>query len=422
VGLLALHAVSAPQEAPAPPGEEAPAFSVAPDEDGWIGMAAVLEAFEVATGDTLVVDEETTRRIESTAVFASGPVECAAADARRVAGAMLLSRNFCWTVVRPASPRVLAIHSLDTIARGTARQDAPFVPIEQLDAYADSPGLLIQTLVQLPHIDVRVLSNSMRSMVVDPNTLQIIPVGNTDALILQGFAPVVADFVEMLRMVDRASAGEAAAPAARPPRLHEATGEATIPAAGEERLGLLELVELHAAATGQVALVDQETVRLLNTRSVSLSAPVTVAGDALATFCEELLREHDFVVTDLSHGTPCLYQVQSLDTTARGTARTHARYVDAGSLELCARRPATIFETVLELPHTDVRTLSNSIRSMVVDPNMLQIIPVGGTGSLIVQARGRELVELARMLRRVDAAAAENPDTQPGKAPEGEDR
>ena len=94
-------------------------------------------------------------------------------------------------------------------------------------------------------------------------------------------------------------------------------------------------------------------------------------------------------------------------TRARANARADARYVDASSIGDCARRPATMFTALVELRHVDVRVLANSLRSIVVDPNLLQFVPVGNSSCLILQARGGELVRIVEMLRRIDAAAAE---------------
>ena len=68
---------------------------------------------------------------------------------------------------------------------------------------------MITTMVTLPNTDVRTLSNSMRAMVTDPNTMQVIPVGNSNSLIVTGFGSNVAALVRMLQLVDEASAAEA---------------------------------------------------------------------------------------------------------------------------------------------------------------------------------------------------------------------
>ena len=71
-------------------------------------------------------------------------------------------------------------------SRGNLRRDAAFVASTELARWADHPAFLIRTQLVLPGIDVRTLSNSLRQMFTDAQTQQIIPVGNSDGLILTG--------------------------------------------------------------------------------------------------------------------------------------------------------------------------------------------------------------------------------------------
>lgn len=405
-------------------GASAPrVFRVAPSEDGLIGLPQVLAAFQGASGTTLAIDEETQRLVDATRFYASGTIECDAADAMRVCGSILSGLGYFWSFVRGDPPRVLAIRSLGTVARATARQDALFVPVERLAEFESNPGLLVQTIVSLPSTDVRTVSNALRSLVVDPNTLQIIPAGNSSQLVIQGFAPGVVDLVTMLVAVDRSNSGGAPAELEpRPAKVHGASGEFRIAASGDEQPDLQELVRAYARATGQVLLASEETLRLLGQQRCSLSASLSFSGDDFPTFCEELLRERRFALSDLSHGGPCLVVVESLETSTRATLRSRARYVDAASLPACARRPATLFTTMVELPHTDVRTLSNSMRAIIVDPNQVQIVPVGTSSGLLLQGPGRELVHLVEMLRRIDGAAAEEAARAPREVEKGEEK
>ena len=57
---------------------------------------------------------------------------------------------------------------------------------------------------------MRTLSNSMRTMFTDANTQQIIPVGNSNSLIITGFGSNVASIVKMLRFVDDAAKDQGA--------------------------------------------------------------------------------------------------------------------------------------------------------------------------------------------------------------------
>ena len=124
---------------------------------------------------------------------------------------LLIENDFVLTWARDTAPKVLRVHALNSGERNTIREGAYFVKPEELGAWRPYPAFLITTNVELPSTDVRTLSNSMRTMVVDPNTLTIIPVGNSQTLILTGLAGNLSDLVDMLHRVDAASEREAAA-------------------------------------------------------------------------------------------------------------------------------------------------------------------------------------------------------------------
>lgn len=411
---LALRAAGATQaEAP----QRAPVLGVAheklllaPDEDGYVRLADVLRAFEAASGWTVAMDAETARLVDALRFYASGSIEAEPAEVARTVDALVAGMGFRWTVVRDAEPRVLGLHSMDTTARTMIRAEAPFVPIEELARYERFPGLILQTVLALPHTDVRTLSNSLRSMVVDPNLMQIIPVGNTDTLVLQGSGSALNDLVAMLRRVDETLAGsELAEPPAIALQPFAGNGSFTVAARDDAESNLLELARDYGRATDRVLVLQEETLRLLQADRAGLSRALTVSGSAFPTFVEQILAERGYLLFELSNGAPGLVTCMSRDAAARSTVRTNVRYADARAIATCAGRPATLFQTVVDLPHVDVRTLSNSMRSLIVDPMMLTIVPAGNSSSLVLQGSGAALADLVAMLRAVEAAAAARP-------------
>ena len=97
--------------------------------------------------------------------------------------------------------------------RNTVRKRAVFVTADELEAWAAHPAVLIQTIVSLPHVDVRQLSNSLRTLITDANTQQMLPAGNTSSMILVGFADQVAHMATMLRKANEAARVQAVEPA-----------------------------------------------------------------------------------------------------------------------------------------------------------------------------------------------------------------
>ncbi|MCP3917404.1 MAG: hypothetical protein GY711_17805 [bacterium] len=125
---------------------------------------------------------------------------------------MMIINDFVCTEIGPEGLSVIVIESLQSGARQTLRQDAVLVSPDELERYADQPATLITTVINLPNTDVRQLSNSMRTMITDANTQQMLPAGNTDSMVLTGFGSNVVALARMLRIVDEASKVEPIVP------------------------------------------------------------------------------------------------------------------------------------------------------------------------------------------------------------------
>ena len=75
--------------------------------------------------------------------------------------------------------------------------------IDAADAphYAQHPALLVQTTVDLPNVDVRQASTSLRAMMTDTTTQTLLPMGHS-SMIIAGTGRHVANMVAMLRDID----------------------------------------------------------------------------------------------------------------------------------------------------------------------------------------------------------------------------
>jgi general secretion pathway protein D len=134
-------------------------------------------------------------------------------------------------------------------------------------------------VLHLPHTDVRTLGNSLRGLTsADPSGQQgVIPVGNTNSVILSGFASSVASMARILRLVDEESARDTSvAPVFEVIKLEFAAAEdlADILEQLLDAQAQQEQVRRNQAAaegaTGQIAGRGGETKILTDTRTNSL--------------------------------------------------------------------------------------------------------------------------------------------------------
>jgi hypothetical protein len=118
--------------------------------------------------------------------------------------AILCEREFCLGFVSTEAPLILSVFSSQPQAGrfGGPRQHAVAVPSRDLAQWLDHPAFLITTTVELNDLNVRDLSNSMRQMFTDPTSQQIIPLGDSNSVMITGRARGVADIVSFLQGVN----------------------------------------------------------------------------------------------------------------------------------------------------------------------------------------------------------------------------
>ncbi|MDA1264785.1 MAG: hypothetical protein O2816_06880, partial [Planctomycetota bacterium] len=182
--------------------------------------------------------------------------------------------------------------------------------------------------------------------------------------------------------------------------------------ADEEGPSLEVVARTYGDLTSQSVIYTDETRTFLSSVRLSMNGPLEIPADRVQATIEALLASYDFMLVPLTSAAPRLVEIVSMRTGARSSIRQHAVFVDAEHLDLAAEHPAVLCTTVLNLPHTDVRQLSNSIRALITDPNTQQMVPAGNSNTLILVATGAELARLARMLQAVDDASASAPQVQ----------
>jgi hypothetical protein len=119
----------------------------------------------------------------------------------------LFINDFICQEVGPAHLGVVQIRSLSP-SRGrqatSVKQSATRVAASDVQKYADQSATLITTVIDLPNLDSRSLSQSLRGMLVDKATQSIIPAG-AHSLIITGFGSNVASLVKLLSAVNKSA-------------------------------------------------------------------------------------------------------------------------------------------------------------------------------------------------------------------------
>ena len=177
----------------------------------------------------------------------------------------------------------------------------------------------------------------------------------------------------------------------------------SIPAASAN---LEDLIREYARATGQSVTMRAETQQWLQQTPIILEgAPVTVSPDRVQMVVESLLSENDFVLTVVTAANPRILSVISLNTAERTTIKDKAVYVSSDRIALMRAHPAMVFTTSLTLANLDPRQLANSMRTLITDANIQQLLPAGASKGLLISGMGPQVAGWIEMLQRLDADA-----------------
>ena len=198
-------------------------------------LADLVKEFAAVTGENVMYSAETEGLLKQASTQLIADLDVAPEDVYSVVQDVLSMSRFGLLDVRRANPRILSVVSLDSLPQGSIMKYAHFVPGDRLADYFGDSALLITTEVELPHLDVRTLGASMRQLVVDPRTMQMIPIPENHSLLFTGFGGDVHRLSGVLQRLDRRAAQPAQRSRKESPSTHLRNDT---PAIGGARLGL----------------------------------------------------------------------------------------------------------------------------------------------------------------------------------------
>ncbi|MEZ6013619.1 MAG: secretin N-terminal domain-containing protein [Planctomycetota bacterium] len=176
-----------------------------------------------------------------------------------------------------------------------------------------------------------------------------------------------------------------------------------------DSMTLLQFVDACEQVTQLNFTWNTETEQFLSNAKLRLLGPKEVPKDRFYSFFQVMMIINDFVCTEIGDKDISIIQIDSLQTSRRNTIRSQSLYVAPEDLEKYADQPATLITTVIDLPNTDVRQVSNSMRTMITDANTQQMLPAGNSTTMVLTGFGSTTVALARMLKIIDEASKVTP-------------
>lgn len=182
------------------------------DEQGdGIDLLWLTKMCQTATGKNLTPDKTTTDTLAQTKVRMFGQKRIPKAEFYEFYQILMFINGFTITKVGPDHLAVYLIQALvgQPAGRGGAplKDEAIYVLPDELERYADQVATQIITVLHLPNYDVRTLQSTLRPLMPqDQSGNGIMPVGNTQSVVLRGFAPNIVALARILRLVDQEAA------------------------------------------------------------------------------------------------------------------------------------------------------------------------------------------------------------------------
>jgi hypothetical protein len=153
------------------------------------------------SGVYFFADEYTSMELANTAA-ATTALEIPARDAWNVVEGLLVRNRFALTLARRDEPRFVKIHSLTRGRRPRLLDEFAYVPPQELSAWRDHPAFLIMTLFHAHDVDARELTEIALRLQTDTKIEHVIPLSETNGVIVSGAAHAVGAIAAMVSSLD----------------------------------------------------------------------------------------------------------------------------------------------------------------------------------------------------------------------------
>ena len=391
---LPLVALSPQGQDPVPPIQadgEYLVINFAEDDEEAIDLAQFAKLVSDTMGRQFVITDDTQTQLIGEKVRMFGTKRIPRDDFYRFFQIMMFIYDFACVEVGPPHMSVTVIQALQGPGRQgvqNIKQKAEYVLPEELDKFIDQPATLITTVITLPNTDVRQLTTSLRGLITDNQTQNMLNAGNSNAVVLTGFGSNIAALAKLLYIIDEASIIEEADPP------------------------LFRIIPLEFAGADEVAdLIDQLLEAMnQNQRNTPRGGQDGQPGQPRGATEAMILtnpRNNSLIVMAMEEDMPRIMDlVAQLDVDVIEPERNFHIY----NLE---NVPADTLADTLDTFLQDAERVSSAANSTVgrtqgqtgsssSDRNEVVVVPDLNTNSLLIAASKTRVQEVLEMIRQLD--------------------
>ena len=185
-------------------------------------LMSVARRYEELTGQLFRMSEETRQLLENCSLGLHVPISVKAQDVQTFVEHLFAANSFYIMPLKGCTPPLIEIASSRTQEGRRIASLTQYIAPEQVESYSRMhPAVPACTVIEMK-VDVRHLSNTLRTIFVDSLTLFVIPAGSSNSMIVGGDPSAVNQVLRMLREIDgHAEAIPAPAPSAETKQTEE---------------------------------------------------------------------------------------------------------------------------------------------------------------------------------------------------------
>jgi general secretion pathway protein D len=174
-----------------------------------------------------------------------------------------------------------------------------------------------------------------------------------------------------------------------------------------EATSLEQFVKVCQQATGLNFMISPDSDAQLKQGKVRMFGTKRIPKKDFYSFFQIILFINDFACIRVGRDPLSVIVIQQLtQASPRSAVKQRAEYVLPDELDRYADEPATLITTVVTLPNTNVRDLSNSLRALTPDQATQNMLPAGSSDSLILTGFGSNIWQLAELLYLINEKSA----------------
>lgn len=165
-------------------------------------LRSLVEQMGTLTGVLFRSDAETWGMLESLPCGLDRATQVDSEDAWRFLNDLLLANGMHLTGLRTDGPYLLEILSPQNRSNSFARTRAVLVGVDAMESLSDFSALIVETQVAFEAADARQVSNSLRALISDHNSSMMLPVGDTNSVMITGPLNQVQRITTIMRDAD----------------------------------------------------------------------------------------------------------------------------------------------------------------------------------------------------------------------------